>query len=115
MSIGAGKVAVTETLRGYGSVLMVDHGGSYMSVYTNVRTVLVKQGQQVKQGQKIAEIGGTDGGRPASRRDPLPRQCGRPAPVPCRRGDRAGASGERHPPNWRYRGAREMRRLSPLV
>ncbi|SES92044.1 LysM domain-containing protein [Variovorax sp. OV084] len=63
MSIGAGKVAVTETLRGYGSVLMVDHGGSYMSVYTNVRTVLVKQGQQVKQGQKIAEIGGTDGGR----------------------------------------------------
>lgn len=62
-SIGAGKVAVTETLRGYGSVVMVDHGGSYMSVYTNLRTVLVKQGQQVKQGQKIAEIGNSDGGR----------------------------------------------------
>lgn len=63
MSIGAGKVAVTETLRGYGSVLMVDHGGSYMSVYTNVRSMLVKQGQQVQRGQKIAEIGGADGGR----------------------------------------------------
>lgn len=62
-SIGAGKVAATETLRGYGSVLMVDHGGSYMSVYTNVRTVLVKQGQQVQKGQKIAEIGGADGSR----------------------------------------------------
>jgi len=54
---------VTETLRGYGSVLMVDHGGSYMSVYTNVRSMLVKQGQQVQKGQKIAEIGGADGGR----------------------------------------------------
>lgn len=57
LSIGAGSVAATETLRGYGSVLMVDHGGSYMSVYTNVRTMLVKQGQKVQRGQKIAEMG----------------------------------------------------------
>jgi len=57
LSIGAGSVAATETLRGYGSVIMVDHGGSYMSVYTNVRTMLVKQGQKVQRGQKIAEIG----------------------------------------------------------
>ena len=64
VSIGNGSVAVTETLRGYGSVLMVDHGGSYMSVYTNVRSVLVKQGQRVQRGQKIAEIGGADAGHP---------------------------------------------------
>lgn len=63
VSIGAGKVAVTEMLRGYGSVVMVDHGGSYMSVYTNLRTVLVKQGQRVERGQKIADIGGGEGGR----------------------------------------------------
>lgn len=59
VSIGAGKVAVTEMLRGYGSVVMVDHGGSYMSVYTNLRTVMVKQGQRVERGQKIADIGGS--------------------------------------------------------
>ena len=64
VSIGNGSVAVTETLRGYGSVLMVDHGGSYMSVYTNVRSVLVKQGQRVQRGQKIAEIGTADAGQP---------------------------------------------------
>jgi murein DD-endopeptidase MepM/ murein hydrolase activator NlpD len=64
VSIGNGSVAVTETLRGYGSVLMVDHGGSYMSVYTNVRTVLVKQGQRVQRGQKIAEVGNADAGHP---------------------------------------------------
>lgn len=64
VSIGNGSVAVTETLRGYGSVLMVDHGGSYMSVYTNVRSVLVKQGQRVQRGQKIAEIGTADAGHP---------------------------------------------------
>jgi murein DD-endopeptidase MepM/ murein hydrolase activator NlpD len=63
VSIGAGKVAVTEMLRGYGSVVMVDHGGSYMSVYTNLRTVLVKQGQRVERGQKIADIGGGDAGK----------------------------------------------------
>lgn len=63
VSIGAGKVAVTEMLRGYGSVVMVDHGGSYMSVYTNLRTVLVKQGQRVERGQKIADIGAADAGR----------------------------------------------------
>ncbi len=63
VSMGAGKVAVTEMLRGYGSVVMVDHGGSYMSVYTNLRTVMVKQGQRVERGQKIADIGGGEGGR----------------------------------------------------
>lgn len=63
VSMGAGKVAVTEMLRGYGSVVMVDHGGAYMSVYTNLRTVLVKQGQRVERGQKIADIGGDAGGR----------------------------------------------------
>lgn len=61
VSMGAGKVAVTEMLRGYGSVVMVDHGGAYMSVYTNLRTVLVKQGQRVERGQKIADIGGEGG------------------------------------------------------
>ncbi|MNG40791.1 Murein hydrolase activator NlpD precursor [compost metagenome] len=42
---------------------MVDHGGSYMSIYTNVGTVGVKQGQRVQRGQKIAEIGPAEGGR----------------------------------------------------
>ena len=62
-SIGAGSVAATETMRGYGSVIMVDHGGSYMSIYTNVGTVGVKQGQRVQRGQKLAEIGPAEGGR----------------------------------------------------
>jgi lipoprotein YgeR len=63
VSMGAGKVAVTEMLRGYGSVVMIDHGGSYMSVYTNLHTVQVKQGQRVERGQKIADLGGGDSGR----------------------------------------------------
>jgi murein DD-endopeptidase MepM/ murein hydrolase activator NlpD len=62
-AIGAGSVAATENMRGYGSVIMVDHGGSYMSIYTNVGTVGVKQGQRVQRGQKIAEIGPAQDGR----------------------------------------------------
>ncbi len=62
-AIGAGSVAATEVMRGYGSVIMVDHGGAYMSIYTNVGSVDVKQGQRVRRGQKIAEIGPAQGGR----------------------------------------------------
>ncbi len=58
-----GVVTVSETLRGYGNVLMIDHGSSRMTVYTHLRTALVKKGQTVQKGQQIAEMGNTDADR----------------------------------------------------
>ncbi|NTV10542.1 MAG: peptidoglycan DD-metalloendopeptidase family protein, partial [Zoogloea sp.] len=61
----AGKVVYAGTaLRGYGKLLIVKHGSNYSSVYAHNSQLLVKEGQQVKRGQKIAELGDTDSDRP---------------------------------------------------
>ena len=48
--------------RGYGKLLIVEHDDDLLSVYGNNRSLLVKEGQAVRQGQRIAELGssGTD-------------------------------------------------------
>ena len=56
-----GKVVYAGTgLRGYGKLIIVKHNGTYLSAYAHNREILVKEGQQVARGQKIAEMGNTD-------------------------------------------------------
>ena len=50
-------------LRGYGNLLIVKHNADYLSAYAHNRTLLVKEGQSVTQGQAIAEMGDTDTNR----------------------------------------------------
>lgn len=60
-SAGAGKVIYSGSdLRGYGNLVIVKHNAMYLSVYAHNSVILVKEGQQVVQGQKIAEMGDTD-------------------------------------------------------
>jgi murein DD-endopeptidase MepM/ murein hydrolase activator NlpD len=54
-----GEVLYSGVLRGYGKVIIVRHGKGYASVYAHNSVNHVKQGQVVKQGQKLAEIGET--------------------------------------------------------
>ncbi|ACT47647.1 Peptidase M23 [Methylotenera mobilis JLW8] len=57
----AGKVIYSGSdLRGYGKLVIVKHSATYLSVYANNSLILVKEGQQVTSGQKIAEMGDTD-------------------------------------------------------
>ena len=57
----AGKVVYAGTgLRGYGKLIIVKHNDTYLSAYAHNREILVKEGQQVAKGQKIAEMGNTD-------------------------------------------------------
>jgi lipoprotein NlpD len=57
----AGKVVYAGTgLRGYGKLIIIKHNGTYLSAYAHNREILVKEGQQVTKGQKIAEMGNTD-------------------------------------------------------
>lgn len=70
--------------RSYGNLVIVKHGDDTLSVYAHNRTLLVKEGQSVKRGQRIAELGssGTDSpklhfeirkdGRPIDPRKVLP-------------------------------------------
>ena len=60
----SGKVVHTgSTLRGYGKLIIIKHNKSYFSVYAHNNQVLVREGQTVVKGQKIAEMGNSDADR----------------------------------------------------
>nr|WP_201754866.1 peptidoglycan DD-metalloendopeptidase family protein [Pseudomonas soli] len=46
-------------LRGYGELIIIKHSDTYVSAYGHNRRLLVREGQQVKAGQTIAEMGST--------------------------------------------------------
>jgi lipoprotein NlpD len=50
-------------LRGYGNLVIVKHNATYLTAYAHNRTLLVKEDQNVKRGQKIAEMGASDAER----------------------------------------------------
>jgi lipoprotein NlpD len=57
----AGKVIYSGSdLRGYGKLVIIKHNANYLSVYAHNSLIVVKEGQQVTRGQKIAEMGDTD-------------------------------------------------------
>lgn len=61
----AGKVVYAGNgLRGYGNLVIVKHDGDLLSAYAHNRSILVKEGQLVKRGQQIAELGMTDAEKP---------------------------------------------------
>jgi lipoprotein NlpD len=56
-----GKVVYAGSgLRGYGNLIIVKHSATYLTAYAHNQTLLVKEEQSVKQGQKIAEMGNSD-------------------------------------------------------
>lgn len=56
-----GKVVYAgNSLRGYGNLVIIKHDNTYLTAYAHNRTLLVKEGDSVKKGQKIAEMGDTD-------------------------------------------------------
>lgn len=57
----AGKVMYAGSgLRGYGNMVIVSHDSNFITVYAHNKSLKVKEGQAVKQGQTIAEMGNTD-------------------------------------------------------
>jgi lipoprotein NlpD len=51
-------------LRGYGNLVILKHSDDFISAYAHNRQILVKQGQTVKRGQRIAEVGRSDATEP---------------------------------------------------
>ncbi|MBA2673871.1 peptidoglycan DD-metalloendopeptidase family protein [Ramlibacter sp.] len=47
-------------LRGYGNLIILKHNNTYLTAYAHNQTLLVKEDQNVRKGQKIAEMGATD-------------------------------------------------------
>lgn len=50
-------------LRGYGNLIIIKHNANYLTAYAHNQTLLVKEDQAVRRGQKIAEMGSSDADR----------------------------------------------------
>jgi lipoprotein NlpD len=50
-------------LRGYGNLVIVKHNNTYLTAYAHNQTLLVKEDQVVRRGQRIAEMGSSDSDR----------------------------------------------------
>ncbi len=63
-AVAGGKVVYSGSgLRGYGRLLIVKHAGEFLSAYAHNETILVKEGDMVTAGQKIALMGDSDADR----------------------------------------------------
>jgi len=61
VAVGDGHVTnANNALRGYGYLIVIKHSGNFITVYAHNSKLLVKDGQTVTKGQKIAEMGNTD-------------------------------------------------------
>jgi septal ring factor EnvC (AmiA/AmiB activator) len=64
-AVAAGEVVFADWLRGFGNLLVVDHGDGFLSVYGNNQSLLKESGQRVAPGEVVATVGNT-GGNPES-------------------------------------------------
>lgn len=65
VAAAAGKVVYSGNgLKGYGNLIIIKHADNYLSAYSHNRVNLVQEGDSVKQGQKIAELGSTESNKP---------------------------------------------------
>ncbi|MBC7205762.1 MAG: peptidoglycan DD-metalloendopeptidase family protein [Methyloversatilis sp.] len=60
-AVAAGTVVFADWLRGFGNLVIVDHGDNYLSVYGNNEAVLKSVGAAVRAGEVIASIGASGG------------------------------------------------------
>ena len=58
-AVADGLVRQVEWILGYGSVMMLDHGDAYFSIYAHLSEALTEEGARVAQGQVIAKVGET--------------------------------------------------------
>lgn len=61
LAAGAGKVMYAGSgIRGYGNLVIIKHTNTLLSAYAHNKAILVKEGQAINKGQKIAEMGNSD-------------------------------------------------------
>lgn len=60
-AVAAGRIVFANWMRGYGNLIIVNHGGEYLSIYGNNQTLLKHAGDAVKPGEVIANAGNTGG------------------------------------------------------
>ncbi|MDP2824384.1 MAG: peptidoglycan DD-metalloendopeptidase family protein [Sulfuritalea sp.] len=64
-AVAGGAVVFSDWLRGFGNLLIIDHGDDFLSVYGNNESLLAAVGASVKSGESVATVGNS-GGNPDS-------------------------------------------------
>ncbi len=60
-AVANGRVVFAEWMRGFGNLLIVDHGDAYLTIYGNNDSLLKQVGQAVKGGETVATVGNSGG------------------------------------------------------
>ena len=60
-AVGPGRVVHVDWMRGWGNMVIIDHGGEYLSTYGFASAVLKRPGDMVRAGEVIASAGNTGG------------------------------------------------------
>lgn len=60
-AVANGEVVYADWLRGFGNLLILDHGAGYMTIYGNNEAVLKRPGEAVRAGDVVATVGATGG------------------------------------------------------
>jgi septal ring factor EnvC (AmiA/AmiB activator) len=61
-AIGPGRVVYADWMRGFGNLMIVDHGDAYLSIYGNNESLLKQTGDPVAAGEVLATVGSSGGG-----------------------------------------------------
>lgn len=61
-AVAAGRVVFADWLRGFGNLLIIDHGDGFLSVYGNNQSLFRDAGQTVSGGETVAAVGSSGGG-----------------------------------------------------
>ena len=62
-AVAPGRVVFSDWLRGFGNLLIIDHGRSYLTIYGNNESVLKQVGEVVRTGDAVATVGASGGSR----------------------------------------------------
>lgn len=60
-AVSHGRIAFADWLRGYGMLIIIDHGGGYMSLYGHNQSLYKEVGDWVEKGEVIATVGASGG------------------------------------------------------
>jgi murein hydrolase activator len=61
-AVAAGEVVFSDWLRGFGNLIIVDHGGDFLTIYGNNDALLHTNGERVASGEPVASVGASGGG-----------------------------------------------------
>lgn len=60
-AVAAGRVVFAEWMRGFGNLLIIDHGDAFLSIYGNNESLLKQVGDSVRGGENVASVGNSGG------------------------------------------------------